>query len=149
MLDKVRRFGFEDFNALIKRFNGKVSTGMQLAGRKAMCVKLLVETWPPATWVVVRDHVGTVGWENSVFSEELLASKKLLPGHQFKAPNKLWASRSRMSEGSLLLALRRLICDFLKLPKSGRPKITRVAFEEMAERACHVRASVCLCVLGK
>ena len=116
MLDKVRRFGFDDFDSLIKRFNARVSTASQLAGRKAMIVKLLVESWPSAAWAMVRDHVSEVGWDKNVLAEEVLASKKLLPGHQFKAPNKLWASRSKVSEASWL-ALKRLLRDFGKLQK--------------------------------
>ena len=44
MLGKVRRFGFDDFDSLINRFNARVSTASQLAGREAMIVKLLVES---------------------------------------------------------------------------------------------------------
>ena len=143
MLDKVRQFGFDDFDSLIKRFNARVSTASQLAGRKAMIVKLLVESWPSAAWAMVRDHVSEVGWDKNVLSEEVLASKKLLPGHQFKAPNKLWASRSKVSEGSLMLALNRLLRDFGKLRKGMARKITRAAFEEMLERA----SLVCLPVV--
>ena len=142
MLDKVRRFGVDDFDSLIKRFNARVSTASQLAGRKAMIVKLLVESWPSAAWAMVRDHVSEVGWDKNVLSEEVLASKKLLPGHQFKAPNKLWASRSKVSEASWL-ALKRLLRDLGKLQKGKARKITRAAFEERLERA----SLVCLPVV--
>ena len=84
-----------------------------------------------------------VGWDKNMLTEEVLASKKLLPGHQFKAPNKLWASRSKVSEGSLMLALNRLLRDFGKLQKGMARKITRAAFEEMLERA----SLVCLPVV--
>ena len=47
--------------------------------------------------------------------------QKLLPGHQFKPLNKLCLSRVRMSESSLVLALRRVIPEFQRLPPSGRP----------------------------
>ena len=143
MLDKVRQLGFDDFDSLIKRFNARVSTASQLAGRKAMIVKLVVESWPSAAWAMVRDHVSEVGWDKNVLSEEVLASKKLLPGHQFKAPNKLWASRSKVSEGSLMLVRNRLLRDFGKLQKGVARKITRAAFEEMLERA----SLVCLPVV--
>ena len=129
--------------ALIKRFNARVSTASQLAGRKAMLAELLVESWPSAAWAMVRDHVSEVGWDKNVLSEEVLASKKLLPGHQFKAPNKLWASRSKVSEGSLMLALNRLLRDFGKLQKGMSRNITRAAFDEMLERA----SLVCLPVV--
>ena len=83
---------------------------------------------------MVWDHVSEVGWDKNLLSEEVLASKKLLPGHQFKAPNKLWASRSKVSEASWL-ALKRLLRDLGHLQKGKARKITRAAFEEMLERA--------------
>ena len=76
-----------------------------------MIVKLLVESWPSAAWAMVRDHVNEVEWDKHMISDDVLASKKLLPGHQFKAPIKLWASRSKVSEASWL-ALKRLLRDF-------------------------------------
>ena len=77
-----------------------------------------------------------------MLSKEVLASKKLRPGHQFKAPNKLWASRSKVSEASWL-ALKRLLRDLGKLQKGKARKITRAAFEERLERA----SLVCLPVV--
>ena len=62
--------------------------------------------------------------------------QEISPGYLFKAPNKLWLSRSRVSEGSLVLANKRLLFGE-GIPQQGgcQHKITRVAFEELLERA--------------
>lgn len=70
------------------------------------------------------------GWENCPWSDDLLASRKILPGFTPRMSNKLWNERLRTSDESCLLFVKHVLADFEKTPPANRRKTAKVLAED-------------------
>ena len=83
------------------------------------------------------EHVGTMTWADSVWTEDLLASKKIYPGFTFTAKSKQWASANRLktTEQSMDMFVSRLhACHEAALP-THRKRMDTATAEQLSERA--------------
>ena len=86
----------------------------------------------------ILEHVGTVGWDSSAWTEELLASRKLYPGHNFPAKGKGWTARLKTTEQSMLRFVKRV--HSTRSDKGSR--LDMPAMEAVTERAALLLSSV-------
>ena len=89
---------------------------------------------------MLLEYIGNVGWSASAFNEDMLASKKLYPGHSFYSKGKKWAARLRVTPDVFALLLRRLSHVQINTPKALYRKPNRAQAEALCERACVVVA---------
>ena len=127
--------GFNDFEGLAKAFDKKIGNRLQLSGAKAMGVRQIIDAWPALVAALVSTHVSNFGRDRCAFSDESIASKKILPNYQPKAPNKLWLRRSKITEASMLLGIERAIKDHQKFPPTAKRAHAKMALEQLIERA--------------
>ena len=57
---------------------------------------------------LILNHVSKEGWDNSCWSDDNLASKKIYPNFQFPAKNRKWLSRDRTSTESCSMMVQRV-----------------------------------------
>ena len=98
---------------------------------------VLCQAAPAKTQQSILDHVGKMTWADSVWTEDLLASKKIYPGFTFTAKCKQWASANRLrtTEQSMDCFVTRLqTCHEGALPNIRRRLDTATA-EQVSERA--------------
>ena len=89
----------------------------------------------------ILEHVGNVSWDDSCWTEDTLASKKIYPGYQFQSKSKQWLSRLKTSEESMGLMVSRLQAVHEQTPSFMRAKKPDMkAVESMSERAAVVLA---------
>ena len=85
----------------------------------------------------IMEHVGSVGWDASAWTEELLASRKLYPGHSFAAKGKGWAARLKTTDQTMLCFVKRVHATHLS---GGR--LDMGSMEALAERAALLMSAV-------
>lgn len=107
----------------------------QLVGKRAVAIKLLFDVAPRAGLDSILDHVGSMGWDSCVWTEDTLASKKIYPNHQFASKSKKWTSRVKTSEESFLLMIDRAQNVHEMSNPNLKFKLTPVNAEALAERA--------------
>ncbi len=127
--------GFNDFEGLAKAFNKKVGNRLQLSCAKAMGVRQIIDAWPAPVTALVSTHVSNFGWDRCAFSDDSVASKKILPNYQPKAQNMLWLRRSKITEASVLLGTERAIKDHQKFQPAAKRAHAKMALEQLIERA--------------
>ena len=92
---------------LIKAWNEKCVPSQQINGAKRMALTSLLG-FPRDVQDQIFQTVSSRGWSKSPYTDELLASKKLLPGSKRISGPKSWQSLTEISEESLLLYVRHL-----------------------------------------
>ena len=85
----------------------------------------------------ILTHVGIMGWSESCWTEENLASKRLFPGHGFHSRSRKWAPRLKVTDDSLRLLVKKLQHTVENWrPELGKRPIYDVNFVEgVAEKA--------------
>jgi hypothetical protein len=116
----------------------------QLVGKRAVALKLLLDVAPPAALESILEHVGELGWGNCVWSEDVLASKRIYPGFQYAAKARQWVPRIKTTEESFNLMIKRAQNAFEKTTPNLRWKLTPANAEALAERA-----AACLSLAGE
>ena len=86
----------------------------------------------------ILKHVGDMGWENSAWSDDLLAAKKIYPRHQFASKSKKWLPRVKTCDESMHLLVRRVQSVHCRTPEYIRKKMEPNAMENLAERSAAV-----------
>jgi hypothetical protein len=121
----------EDAGAAIGEWN-KVSGGNgDLVGAKAQAVKQLLDNFPRKGLDLLLKHVSVHGWDNSVFTEDALGSRKLLPSQSFSMRGgKEWTKRARTSPESCIMTVEYMIRKFETTPKRLRLKPPKAAWED-------------------
>ena len=80
-----------------------------------------------------------LGWNNCLFSDDNLSSKKSYPGYQHKATGaKSWSARVKTSDNSMSLHMHRAIAVHKQSPPHYRKKPDKREMELMSERAAAV-----------
>ncbi|CAE7660330.1 unnamed protein product, partial [Symbiodinium sp. CCMP2456] len=101
MLKSLMTVGVSDPMAFVKQWNAMSARSFHISGKRQVTLKLLLEIAPKD----ILHHVQSLGWENSVWSDDNLSTKKLYPKFlQFAARCKAWQQRLRTSEESMALA---------------------------------------------
>ena len=100
-----------------------------------MSLKLLPDDAPAVVRTIILDSVSRLGWANSMWSDDNLASKNIYPGHQHKAVSKDWVPRLQVTEESMLIHLKRLIHTFEAQPAYFRKELDKKSMEQMSEKA--------------
>ena len=94
----------------------------------------------------ILTHVGVMGWPDSGWTEENLASKRLFPGHAFNTGrSRKWAARLKVTEESFRLMVKRvqLAVENWRPELGKRPVYDVTYMEGVAEKAA------ALCGLAK
>ena len=140
--------GLVHYSSFVKSWNAKVIRSFCIVGKKAMVLKLLMEHCPHAVQALIVKHCAKLGWVGSVWSEDALATKKLYPGHQFPAKNKLWLVRLKTTEQSTLIAIQRLQVKHEQSPSFLKKKKTPDEVEKVSEMAAAI-ANIAVEVVGR
>jgi len=80
VLTNLKKHG-EDAASVVRQHNAQNARLGQLVGAKAQAVKNILDSLPSEALAVVVSHVQRLGWDDCVFSDDSLSSKKYLPGH--------------------------------------------------------------------
>ena len=110
----------------------------QVIGQHAVSFKLLLNDAPAAVRTIFLDSVCRLGWANSMWGDDNLASKHIYPGHQHKAVSKACVSRLQVIEESMLIHLKRLIHTFEAQPAYFKKKRDNTSMDQMSEKAALV-----------
>ncbi|CAK0897612.1 unnamed protein product [Prorocentrum cordatum] len=144
MLHNLSKQGFGDLQSFARRWNAMTTKQHQLVGKRAVALKLLFEVAPRAGLESILEHVGSMGWGSCVWTEDVLASKKIYPNHQFASKSKKWTARVKTSEESFLLMVERAQNSYEMSNPNLRWKLTPANAEALAERA-----SACLAMAAE
>ncbi len=137
-LQRLRETG-SDVGAVILKWNGEASKTHQLVGSKRMAVTNLLGQAPEAGLLLLMRNVSEVGWENSVWTDDLLASKRLLPGATVRChTSKKWTARTKMTDKAFVSYIRFMVNQFDKMPLPCRKKMERSDSDDVATQAAVV-----------
>jgi len=132
-----RRAGDKDAQSIIKTWNGQCTQALQIVGRKAQALKNLFEHFPEKALDVLTEMVSTFGWEESGWTEDGLASKRILPGYVFRCTtSKTWTARQTVTKESCVLMLERISRQMSKGTFKG--KLVEKTLAERAQMAAVV-----------
>ncbi len=134
----LKGFGETDAAAVVRQHNAKSSKAGQLTGSKALAVKNILGGLPLPALKVLTDHVLSVGWDKSAFSDDALSGKRYLPGHQFRGGGKVWQSRTKVVPASCLLMFEHTVAAHGRRPEHMLKKIDKAGMDEEAEMAAAV-----------
>ena len=74
-----------------------------------MALKNLLGAMPSGALGIISDVLSAFGWEESCWTEDALASKRILPGYSFRvAQSKSWGTRQTVTKDSCILMMRRI-----------------------------------------
>ena len=122
---------------ILKAWNTKVPRTYQVAGNKAVALKNLLELMPTAALSKMAATISEFGWENVVWSEDSLASKRLYAPSVFK--NKACPTSRRgtvTSESTVLWA--RTTAHLCQTTWGKKGKMDKTSLEGLAEMAAWV-----------
>ena len=130
--------GLVDSSVFVKRWNAMSSKAFQIVGKRSLALKQLLDQTPEETLNLILAHVNAYGWQNSCWSDDSLAVKKLYPGYQFACTKKSWLSRMKTTEESMDLCVRHLQSTFERKSEHLRQKADPQTVEDVS-----LRAAVC------
>ena len=134
MLLRMRTGGDSDTGSILRTWNASAPKHGQIVGSKSQTVKNLMEHADEAILAMLLDDVPQNGWDESPWSEEGLASKKIYPGSHFRTSHsKAWTKRQVITKESLRL-MRRQICYYNR-SVPHKHKLTKPDMEARAEKA--------------
>ena len=136
VLQNLRAWGCSDPSQLIIEHNNQVGRSSQLIGGKAYAVRMILNQMPHSVLSLVMEHVGALGWQNSVFTDDCFANKRVYPGSVFKHPKISW----KVTERSMRLHILMTINDHMGKAEWSRRKVGKKDFEEGAELAAVAEA---------
>ena len=135
LIQNLFKYGLTDFGVFVRKWNQQSGRSHQIVGKRALSLKLLFEHAPLHVLADIVRHVGTVGWQESCWSDDNLASKKIYPKFQFPSKSKKWLPRIRTSDHSMFLMISRAQHVAERSPPYMRKKLEATCVEAMAERA--------------
>lgn len=125
----------DDASSAIRMWNSMTSRNGQLQGGKAMAVKNVMDAMPRPAINLIESHISRLGWDNCSLTDEVLASKRIVPGYTFRVlADKAWSNRTKVSEASCLSMLRWMFHKFESSPPGFRTKPTKATWEEAQTR---------------
>jgi hypothetical protein len=133
-LEDLKKGGTQPTNVIV-RWNGMSAKAHQITGGKRVALLNVLESYPDNARQHLLNHVALLGFDDSCLSDDMLASKKVLPGYQFRTTgtsNKPWLGRKKVSEQSLGLATHKACANHAAKPHSLRMKMTRSDWEDFA-----------------
>ena len=133
--------GLVDSSVFVKRWNAMSSKAFQIVGKRSLALKQLLDQTPEETLNLILAHVNAYGWQNSCWSDDSLAVKKLYPGYQFACTKKSWLSRMKTTEESMDLCVRHLQSTFERKSGHLRQKADPQTVEDVSLACCSVLAS--------
>ena len=83
------------------------SKQFQITGKRAVALKQLLEVAPKKALDSILAHVGSMGWQQCAWSEEVLSNKKLYPKFNYPTKSKKWMARVKTTDTSLCLMIER------------------------------------------
>ena len=136
-LQKLKHYhGINDASRVLRMYNEAAPPSKRIIGSRASALRSILE-WNDVTIEVLRSSVSRTGWEASSWSEEALASKKIVPGSAFKSRDPQWTELCTVSEGSLEILVRHVA--WVSEHKVGfTRKLDRASLEKKAEAAALV-----------
>ena len=134
-LNKAKDKGSSDSSALVRRWNSQATKAATIQGPKAQAVKNMLELMCQEERNIVVADISAKGWDNSVWTEEGLACKKMYPGTHFRCQSKKWTARKVVTPHSLRLMLLRSV-QRGNMP--AKCKLNKAATEAASEMAACV-----------
>lgn len=126
-----QKHGESDTNSVVSTWNSSVAKANQLVGAKGMAVRNVLSLMPAEAKRAFMTHVSEFGWDGCAWTEEVLGSKKIYPGHAPRVGSKSWSDRLKRTEKSTCLMVSFIQADF-----KGRAvprKSSKADVEEMAD----------------
>ena len=94
---------------VVHMWTSQRAAAQQIVGRKAMAPKSMMEKLPEGAMPALTAVVSELGWEDSPWTDGVLASKRNHPGYVLRAAeSKRWSARQTVSPSSLVLMVERL-----------------------------------------
>jgi len=122
-------YGESDPGNVIRLWNGMASKAHQLNAAKAQAVKnILGMPLQPRTQLM--DAVQDDGWEACPWTDDVLASKKIMVGYQPRGASKRWNERQKVSEAGLTLMITHVNSEHRKAPACARKKLLKSDAED-------------------
>lgn len=99
-----------------------------------------METIPEASLQKILEHCQKHSWENSVFSDVSLSSKKIFPGYIHRSPGlpEAWRARGKVTEDSIYLMVQHIITVFEETSADCRKKVSQQEVDIKSEEAAFV-----------
>ena len=122
---------------ILKAWNQKVPRAYHVAGNKSVALKNLLELMPAQALAIMGTAISELGWENVVWSEDSLASKRLYAPAVFK--NKACPTSRRgsvTSESTVLWA--RTTANLCQTAWGKKGKMDKTSLENLAEMSAWV-----------
>ena len=92
-----------------------------VSGGKFAAVKMVLGNMPEMVFDLVYNHISSLGWQQSVFSDDSTSHTKIYPGFVFKSTKPAWTERLVVTERSMLLHMGFVIAEHMqKLPNVRR-----------------------------
>jgi len=130
--------GLTDFTVFVRKWNAMSGNSDRILGRRSMAIKQLYECAPKAARELLLVGIGKTGWDNSPWSDDTLASKKLYPKFQFPSKSKKFANWIKTDDESMLLLIRHVHHDHDKRPSYMQKKMELHELESLCMRAAFV-----------
>ncbi|CAK8987791.1 Uncharacterized protein SCF082_LOCUS1126 [Durusdinium trenchii] len=145
MIRRLLKEGGTDFQSFVRKWNTRTVQSQQIKGRKATSLRLLFEAAPQDVLDNILTHVGVMGWSESCWTEDNLASKRLFPGHSFHTRSRKWASRLKVTDDSFRYMVKKvqLSVETWRPENGKRPCYDLPTMEGVAEK------SAALCGMAK
>ena len=125
--------GHVSWTQVIKDWNMQASKNSHLVGQKAVSVKLLMESCPDTVFKLIIDHVSRHGWHGSAFSDDSLATKKIMPGFKIVLPN---GTTLVVTLESITLMFQNIDSDWDRRVPTMRKKFPKKDMEVLAMHSC-------------
>ena len=135
MCQKLVQKGMSDYTEFARRWNPQAPRTHKIQGQKATSMKLLFTKSSPEIINAILGHVGRVGWEGSVWSDDNLSLKRMYLDYVFPARNKKWTPRLAVTKESMMLQITHMQTAHEAQPDYMRKKPTAAEVCELAERA--------------
>lgn len=135
---RLSHYGFNDNAGFVRKWNQTSPRHAHIVGKRAVALKFLFEHTEIDTLMLILRHCGDVGWDDSVWLEDALASKKLYARHQFPSKHKKWLPRLLVTHDSMRLCIEKCQQQHIAASKYMRRKMEVGRVEIMSERAAAI-----------
>lgn len=128
--------------SMCRKWNSESSAKSRITGRAAVALKLLFENAPKEMLDRILNDIDQYGWDNSLWSAEGLANKKIFPNHQH-APRGLpssWLDRLRTNNENCIMFVQRANSLNAKKAPQFRKKLDSTSLEAISMQACFVQS---------
>ena len=114
-----------DGSAIIKQWNNMSTKENQLTGTKRVGLLLMLSKMPESVQQVLLSNMSQEGPEGIIVGDDVLADKRVYPGHRYAASSPAWSDRMLVTEMSMTLMMVHLLHAYRSKPPQIRQKFNK------------------------